>query len=258
MAIVTVLSDFGERDGYVAAMKGVILSLAPNAAVVDVGHQVPRGDVEAGAFVVSQYWSLFPGGSVHLIVVDPGVGGARRALAAAVDGRFIVAPDNGLITRVLRAAGEWVAVEITSRRILRGAISSTFHGRDIFAPAAAHLAAGRPLSEIGARLPNPVLLDVADPRREEGSVHGRIIHADRFGNLISDIPADWVDGGYEFRVEDRDVGRLRGSYSDVAHGEALTLIGSLDTVEVAVRNGSAAETLHLGRGAAIVGTRTGG
>ena len=255
MAIVTMLSDFGERDGYVAAMKGVVLSLAPSAVVVDAGHAVPRGDVEAAAFVIFQYSSLFPAGTVHLAVVDPGVGGDRRALSLEVDGRFVVAPDNGLVSRVLRAAASWRGVQISDPDVFRSPTSSTFHGRDIFAPAAGHLAGGGSLADLGPPLADPVLLDRVDPHREDGAVYGRVVHTDRFGNLISDIPADWVDGRYRFRVEGRDVGPLRASYSDVPSGQPVVLIGSLGTVEVAVRDGSATASLGVERGAAVLGTR---
>jgi S-adenosylmethionine hydrolase len=252
MAVVTLLTDFGTRDGFVAAMKGVILSIAPEADVQDAGHDVDPGDIEVAAWALAQYWDLYPAGTVHVAVVDPGVGGPRRPIALTADGRFFVGPDNGLVTRVVQAADSWRCVEIAEPRFVRPVVSSTFHGRDIFAPAAAHLARGVPLERLGPALERPRLLDLTPPERREGEVRGRVAHVDRFGNLITDIPGEWVGRGWRVRVAGREAGVLRGSYSEVGRGEPVAVVGSWGTVEVAIREGSAAEALQAARGDPVI------
>lgn len=256
MPIVALLSDFGTRDGFAAAVKGVILAIDPNIQVVDATHDIPRGDIETGAWVLSQYCGLFPVGTVHVAVVDPGVGSERGAIALEADGRFVVAPDNGLVTQILLIANTWRCVEITERRYMRPVISQTFQGRDIFAPAAAHLARGVPLEKLGPRVLKPQQIPVVPPERQRDGVSGRVMHVDRFGNLITDIPAAWVDDEWRFWVEGRDVGPLRSSYSDVEVGQLMALPGSLGTVEIAARERSAAEVLEASRGASVVARRS--
>ncbi len=252
MAAVAFLSDFGTADGFAAAMKGVVSELAPDARLVDATHDVPAGDVEAGAWALAQYWNLFPPGTVHLAVVDPGVGGARKAIAMAADERYVVAPDNGLITRVVLAASSWRCVELAEPAYQRPDPSPTFHGRDIFAPAAAHLARGIPLAELGPSLDRPQLLDIAPPVREDRAIQGRIAHVDRFGNLITDIPAGWVDERWRFELAGRDLGCLRRTYADVGKVEPVVVVGSMGTVEVATRDASAAKELGAARGDPVV------
>ena len=246
--IVTLLSDFGTRDGFVAAMKGVILEIAPTARLADATHDIAPGDVEAAAFVLHQYWRLFPPGTVHLAVVDPGVGTERRAVALEAEGRYVVAPDNGLITRVMGAVPTARCVEMSAAEYWRSDPSMTFHGRDIFAPAAAHLAAGVPLERLGPAVADPVLLTLEPPRRTPQEIVGRVAHIDRFGNLITDVPAEWLVDGWRVSVAGREVGSLRRTYADVEEGEPLALIGSLGTLEVAARGGSAASQLGAARG----------
>lgn len=255
MSIITLLSDFGTTEGFVAAMKGVVLGIAPQAALVDATHDIEPGDVEAGAFVLGQYWRLFPAGTVHLAVVDPGVGSGRRPIALAADGRYVVGPDNGLATEVLNAAGRWRCVEIAEARFRLAAPSPTFHGRDIFAPAAAHLAAGAELEALGPEVGDPERLEIPAPRRTERDVRGRIAHIDRFGNLITDIPANWVGEGWLIAVGDRRVGGLRRTYSDVDRGALVAVAGSLGTVEIAIREASARVELGAKRGDPVRATR---
>jgi S-adenosylmethionine hydrolase len=255
MPVVTLLTDFGTADGFVAAMKGVVLAIAPDAGLVDVAHDIAPGDIEAGAWVLSQYWNLFPQGTVHVAVIDPGVGGARRAIALAADDRFVVAPDNGLVTYVVRAAASWRCVEVGEPHYMRPAPSATFHGRDIFAPVAAHLARGVGLERMGPVLDGPRMLDVQPAEKAEGEIRGRIAHVDRFGNLITDIPADWVDEAWRFAVKGHAVGGLRRTYSDVDRGELVAVIGSMGTLEIAAREASAAEALGVARGDPVTATR---
>ncbi len=257
MPVVTLLSDFGTRDGFAAAMKAVILDLAPAVQLVDATHEIPPGDVEAAAWTLGQYWNLYPSGTVHLAVVDPGVGSRRRAIALAADDRYVVAPDNGLVSEVLATAERWSCVEIVEARYLRPNPSATFHGRDVFAPAAAHLANGLPLERLGPSVDDPQRLTKEPPTRTPAEVRGRIAHIDRFGNLITDIPGDWVDGSWRFVVGDPavDVGLLRRTYSDAEEGALLAVIGSAGTVEVAARGASAANLLGATRGDPVIGRR---
>ncbi len=181
---ITLLTDFGTADGYVAAMKGVLASRVPDALLDDVAHDLPRGDVRAGSWALRRFWRRFPGGTVHLVVVDPGVGTERRALAVEAEGRFVVCPDNGVATSVLEEAADWRAVELVGVDPPEGAVSTTFHGRDLFAPAAARLATGTPLDELGPDVADPIRLDEPQAEMVDGGVRGQVVHVDRFGNLV--------------------------------------------------------------------------
>ncbi len=250
MPVVTLLTDFGTGDGYAASLKGVIASLCPEARVDDASHEIPPGDIEAGTWALGRYWRLYPPGTVHLAVVDPGVGTERKALAVRADERWLVAPDNGVLTRVLDEASAWAAVAIQERRWLREPVSRTFHGRDVFAPAAAHLAAGVPLEELGPAVRDPVRLALPGFTIAPEAIVGAVVHVDRFGNLVTNIPETWASSG-RIRVGGREVGALRRTYGEVAPGEVLALVGSAGLLEISVRGGSAAAVLGLGRGAEV-------
>ncbi len=196
MPIITLITDFGERDGYVGAMKGVILGIAPGAALVDISHDIPPQDIPSAAFVLWSTYRFFPPDTVHLVVVDPGVGTQRRPIAVETrHGRF-VAPDNGVLGYVLDEEREWQAVHLAEQRFWRPEVSMTFHGRDIFAPAAAHLAAGVPLHELGPAITNPVPMPFPRVRRLDGArCLARLVYIDRFGNCVTNLPADYPLGG---------------------------------------------------------------
>ena len=235
--IVTLLTDFGTADGYVGEMKGVLSTLAPNAVLVDVAHDVAPHDVDGARLALARYWRRFPEGTVHLVVIDPGVGSARGALAATSEGRFLVGPDNGVLSpALLHADARCVSLPLPA-----GA-APTFHGRDVFAPAAAQLA-------LGAEEDDPVIRRTPEAtRRADGGVQGEIITVDRFGNAVTNLLA--MRGG------EVHVGALalpvRRTYADVATGEAVALVGSSGLVEIAVRDGSAATKLGLRRGSEVV------
>src|SRR6267143_317131 len=182
--IVTLTTDFGARDSYVAAMKGVILGIAREARLVDVSHEVAAHDITEAALALEAAAPFFPSGTVHLAVVDPGVGTARRGLAVAADGHIFVGPDNGLFTPFLDGDG-WRAFELAEADYRLPEVSRTFHGRDVFAPAAAHVATGVDPSRLGPRLVDPVRLAWPEVRAVAGAVAGAVVHADRFGNLIT-------------------------------------------------------------------------
>jgi S-adenosylmethionine hydrolase len=244
VSLVTLLTDFGTVDGYVAEMKGELLTHAPDATVIDVSHDIRPHDVAQARDTVSRYWRRFPVGTVHIVVVDPGVGTERAALAISADHRFLIAPDNGVLTAALQYPGA-TAVRLT---IPSGA-SPTFHGRDVFAPVAAALLIGTPLGQVGTPFPAPLLLPVPVPSRTAAGITGEIVSIDRFGNAITnidDVPAG--TGSCEVRGH---VLRVRRTYGDVGIGDALALRGSSGHLEIAVRDGSAAERLGLATGMAV-------
>jgi S-adenosylmethionine hydrolase len=247
MPLITLLTDFGTTDSYVAEIKGVLLSAAPAAVLVDVTHLVPPGDVRAGAYILGRTWHRFPPGTVHLSVVDPGVGTSRAAFALQSHGHWFVGPDNGLFTPVIRDA----EVEIVELRIPRDA-SPTFHGRDLFAPAAAALACGVPLQSLGRPFAGvPQRLVYTEPRYEGKSVLGEIVYVDRFGTLVTNLNTELVPPYATLEVEGLDLGPLRRTFGDVPTGGLLAYVGSDGAVEVAVRDGSAARRLGLGVGGRV-------
>ena len=243
MPIITLLTDFGTADGYVGEMKGVLLSEAPGATLVDVSHDVPAHDIEMGRLTLARYWKRFPPGTVHVAVVDPGVGSSRAAIAVASDNRFLVGPDNGVLSAALLAAdAEAVELSIPSHA------SSTFHGRDVFAPAAARLANGLPIGELGPRVSNPVVRRTPEPRRgENGELVGQVIAIDRFGNAITNLLG--IRSG-EIRVAECTL-PLRRTYTDLRDGEVGAVVGSSGLVEIAMREGRAADVLALARGTPV-------
>ena len=244
-SIVTLLTDFGTADGYVAEMKGVILSAAPNAMLVDVTHDIAAQDVEGARLTIARYWRRFPPGTVHVAVVDPGVGTARLARAVQSDGRYLVGPDNGVLSPALLIPGA-TAVELP---VLAQA-AATFHGRDVFAPAAARLAAGTPLDTLGAPLHTPIVRRTPEASRlPDGSIVGEVISIDRFGNAITNLLAH--GGGAVVQVGETAIA-VRRSYADVEPGALVALTGSNGLLEIAVRDGSAAERLELARGARVI------
>jgi S-adenosylmethionine hydrolase len=247
---ITLLTDFGTADGYVAAMKGVIAAIVPDALIDDASHDIAPGDVHAAAWVLAGYWRFYPRGTIHVAVVDPGVGSARRALAALADDQLFVAPDNGLLTRVLGAARVSNVVAIENERFLRDVRSATFHGRDVFAPVAAHLVRGTSHRELGPVISDPVRLQLPQPNRSGKSIAGVIVHIDRFGNLVTNIPADWIDVQSRVQIGSREL-LVHRTYADVAAGQPLALIGSRDVLEISVRDGNAAAVLSAQRGTSV-------
>lgn len=241
--LVTLLTDFGTADGYVGEMKGVLLTAVPEVRVVDISHDVPPQDVELARLAVARYWRRYPTGSIHLVVVDPAVGSSRRALAVASDGRYLVGPDNGVLSPALLLPGaRAVSIPVPPNA------APTFHGRDVFAPAAAALAAGATLESLGTPVADPVVRRTPEPVREsDGTVRGVVIAVDRFGNAITNL-VGVRDGNVQ--VAGKRVAVQR-TYADVASAEPLALVGSSGLLEVAVRDGNAAATLGIARGATV-------
>lgn len=241
--LVTLLTDFGTADGYVAEMKGVLYTQVPDASIIDLSHDVAPQQVEAARLAVARYWRRFPAGVVHLVVVDPGVGSGREAIAVMSDGRYLVGPDNGVLSPALLHP----SARVVSLPVPPGT-APTFHGRDVFAPAAAALARGGRLESLGSALPSPVIRRTPEAVRDPGGgIRGEVIAIDRFGNAITNI-AGHHDGSV--RVADRDI-PVRRTYGDVPAGDLVALVGSSGLLEVAIRDGNAATTLGVRPGVVV-------
>jgi S-adenosyl-L-methionine hydrolase (adenosine-forming) len=250
LPLLTLLTDFGTADYYVAAVKGTVLRLAPGTVLVDVSHQVPPGDVETAAFLLAAAAPAFPAGTVHLAVVDPGVGSGRRILVARTPTARFVAPDNGLLTRVLEDAVSIRSVERSG--LFLPAPGQTFQGRDRFAPVAAWLLRGEAEEELGPEIGDPRRLQSPPPRRSPGRISGRVIHVDRYGNLVTDIPAAWLPAGpCRAEVAGRTTNRRASHYAEIPAGEAALIPGSLGTVELALNGDDLARRWGVGRGEAV-------
>ncbi|MEW6657625.1 MAG: SAM-dependent chlorinase/fluorinase [Thermodesulfobacteriota bacterium] len=237
-------------------MKGVILGLNPRAVLVDVTHEVPAQDIPRGAFILAQAAPYFPPGTIHLVVVDPGVGPGRRGLAAYARGHYWVGPDNGLFQWAWAGSSDLTIVSLTAAGYFRPQVVATFHGRDIFAAVAAHLSLGVDLLSFGPPITDPLPLPFPAPVRESGMIHGQIIYVDHFGNLVSNIPASelrpWLqDRKLVVRIGSRTISGLSSTYEDTAPGEFLALIGSHGYLEIAGNQEHAARRLGLGVGASL-------
>jgi len=252
--IITLLTDFGLADGYAGVMHGVILGINPQATIVDLTHEVPPQDIRYGAYVLAASYRHFPPGTIHVAVVDPGVGSQREALAAEVAGQFFLAPDNGVLSYVL-AEGYSALIRLTEPRYWLPNPSRTFHGRDIFAPAAAHLSLGVPLAALGEPFTEPLLLPIPRPvQRPDGTWVAHIIHVDRFGNLITDLRPEvarpeLITGA---RVKGRTITAVVETYSDVPSGAPAILVSSGGTFEIAVRDGDARAELGANVGDEVI------
>jgi S-adenosylmethionine hydrolase len=257
--IVTLLTDFGTADYFVGALKGAVLAANPGARVVDITHEVPPFDVEAGAFTLRAAFETFPEGTVHVAVVDPGVGSARRGIAVEGRGHTFVGPDNGLFGHVYERVRPCRAFHLTNAKYFRREVSPTFHGRDIFAPVAGALSRGVRAEELGpevfdfVRLPTSVAERAAD-----GTLLGAVLHVDRFGNLVTNItPEELSDEavarGAHLVIAGREVRRFRRFFAEDAEGagEPFAVWGSAGLLEVAVFRDSAARVLGVGRGARV-------
>ena len=241
MRCITLLTDFGTADGYVGELKGVLLAAAPSAQVVDITHDVTAHDVELGRLAVARYWRRFPEGTIHVAVVDPGVGSERAALAVASDGRFLIGPDNGVLSPALLLPGAR-AVRLP---VPRNA-APTFHGRDVFAPAAASLANGVPFDSLGQPVSDPVIHRTPEPHRTaSGDIAGQVIAIDRFGNAITNLLGG-LRGG-DLVVGSRVLPQKR-TYSELREGEAGAVVGSAGLLEIVVREGRASDAFALKRG----------
>jgi len=251
--VISLMTDFGQKDGYVGAMQGVILNICPTATLIHLSHDIPPQDIRRAAFVLYQAFSYYPAHTIHCVVVDPGVGSNRRAIAVRTNHGIFVGPDNGLFSLVLAAEPVNVieAVTLTNPDYQLPSVSATFHGRDIFAPVAAHIANGIPLSKFGPRAINLVRLDSGSHSQPRSAMHprtSRIIHIDHFGNLILELTAHDLDDPEQvtLTIGDYVITSLSATFADVEVGDLLAYIGSSrDHIEIAIRNGNAAQKLGV-------------
>jgi len=243
--LITLTTDFGLRDGYVAAMKGAILSCSPELVLIDVTHEIPPGEIAAAAYVLRQATACFPAGTLHLVVVDPGVGSERRGVACQCGPQLYVAPDNGVLSAVLESEASLRAHVISRPALWRKGPSPVFHGRDIFGPVAAHLASGGALEDVGEAIDPATLIRTPwpEPHAQGDTWTGAVIYVDHFGNLVTNLalePGLLLLGSVE--IAGRAVALAR-TYSDVANGELIALRGSSGLLEIACNGGNAAEML---------------
>jgi S-adenosylmethionine hydrolase len=252
--IVTFTSDFGTTDWFVGVVHGVVHDGCADARVVDLTHEVPPGDIDAGAFVLEAAAPDFPPGTVHLAVVDPGVGTSRLALAVAARGQWFVGPDNGLLEWALCAPGARVHA-LSDAKWLRQPVSRTFHARDVFAPVAAHLACGVPLDRFGPAVAAPVRRPRSEPHlADDGSLTGCIVYLDRFGNALTDLTTEWLDRAFQgidgrdliVDVLDRTIDGIRGSYGEAKIGALVALLGSSGRLEIAEVGGNSSHRFGIG------------
>ncbi|UCG13005.1 MAG: SAM-dependent chlorinase/fluorinase [Deltaproteobacteria bacterium] len=255
--IVTLLTDFGTRDHYVATLKAVLLTINPALNLVDITHDIAPQNIQEGGFVLASSFQFFPAGTLHLAVVDPGVGGERQGLAAATERHIFVGPDNGIFDRAFALDPPRLVVSLQSREYQLSQPSATFHGRDIFAPATAHLSLGLPLERLGPSIRYRMIRPGRVVFSDQGEVHGEIIHIDRFGNLISNIEIPFARGreglqDLQVHLPTLQVFTGPSTYEEAPPSRPFALIGSTGHLEVAVRNGSAHELTGHGVGSSVV------
>jgi S-adenosylmethionine hydrolase len=252
MALIALTTDFGTTDAFVGVMKGVIASGAPGVPVIDVTHGVPPQDVLAGALVLRHAVPYFPPGTIHVAVVDPGVGSARRPLCVETNHALLVGPDNGLLSLAAPPETTRRVIHLTEERFFRTPRSATFHGRDVFAPVAAALASGTLVASLGSEISDMKRLHVPVVVREDAHLRGEVLYVDHFGNLVTNIPADALPARSTVQIGTTRIHGVAPSYSAGVPGMPLAVVNSWDVLEIAVRDGSARERLGAGVGAPVV------
>lgn len=259
LGLITLLTDFGDRDSFVASMKGVILTINPHATLVDLSHHVPPHSVEDAAYLLNSCYRYFPEGTVHVAVVDPGVGSARRPLIAKNERYFFLAPDNGLLTHILAESSEIEVREIENKAYRLASLGHTFDGRDLFAPAAAWLTKQQPFTSFGRLIDDCKTFTISKPKWEAMALVGEIVRVDRFGNLISNLTQQHLEEvrlsmkgrQLSFRIGKQNIEGLVASYSEGTEEQPFALINSDGRLEVFVKEASAADLLEVGKGARV-------
>ena len=259
-SIITLLTDFGLQDYFVGAMKGAILSVNPSAQIVDITHDIPPQDIHAGAFNLLASYPAFPPGTIHVAVVDPGVGSHRKPLLIECAGRFFIGPDNGIFSWICEREGKVRAIHLENEKFFRHPVSATFHGRDIFAPVAAALSNGVAFEEFGDRVKDYVRLEsLAVKTVTDGQMEARIIHIDRFGNCVTNLTRDHVSDvsfktGAKLFVSGRDISTFRHFFAEPVdpQNKLFCIFGSAGFLEIAARDSSAAATLDARRGQPVL------
>ncbi len=258
--IITLTTDFGTADYFVAAMKGVILSTSPGAYIVDITHEIPPQDIEAGAYILLTACASFPPGTIHVAVVDPGVGSARKPIVIAAGGQFFVGPDNGLFSYACDRLPLTGIFHLTNSKYFCEPVSPTFNGRDVFAPVAAALSIGVGPSEMGNEIPDYVRLNSLKPEiTRNGQINGRVIHVDRFGNCVTnisrnDLSPERIKAGATLRVQGKTINSFRNFFNEQSEGseKVFAVWGSAGFLEIAAANQSAAKLLKAQRGDAVI------
>ena len=252
-SIVTVTTDFGSADGYAGVVKGVILSIAPAATIVDLSHDVGRWDIAAAAWILATSYRYFPADTVHLGVVDPAVGTARRKVIVKAGHGVFVGPDNGIFSQVLAREKEHSAFELSEKRFWLADPSSTFHGRDIFAPVAAYYLNGVEPAALGTEIDPATLVRLPESAliASGNTIEGRVVYVDHFGNLVTNIAGAQVRAGASFTLAGRQLGMLAHTYESAGSGSPVALLGSHGFVEIAVNRGKASELLEAGVGTVV-------
>src|SRR5262245_42023964 len=258
--MITLLTDFGLSDYFVPAVKGVILTINPEARIIDITHEVAAHDIHAAAFTLGACYHNFPAGTIHVVVVDPGVGSSRRAIVAEACGHFFVGPDNGVFSLVYARESKPRVFHITNSRYFHHPVSATFHGRDVFAPIAAHIDRGASPEEIGAEIEDYVRFEIPRARSIEarGVIEGRIIHIDRFGNCVTsftaaDLKPDEITSSTKIHVGGRDVSRFNAYFAETADQDVLFAYpGSAGFWEIALWRRPAAELINARRGVEVI------
>jgi S-adenosylmethionine hydrolase len=245
--IITLTTDFGLSDPFVGIMKGVILGIAPSAQLVDITHGIRSCDIGEAAFLIETAYRFFPEGTVHIVVVDPGVGSARCPLAARSHGHLFVAPDNGVLSSVL----DEDVYHITNGDFFLNPVSRTFHGRDIFAPVAARLARGSPIESVGPRVHAFVKKALQAPQYQDGKLVGTVLHVDRFGNVITNLRRSDLGSNFAICIAGRRITRFCASFSEAEGGEIVALEGSTGYIEIVLNQASASDLLNVKRGTQI-------
>lgn len=258
MSVITLTTDFGTQDWFVGTMKGVILSIAPHAQVIDITHQISPGNIRAGAFTLMAAAPCFPKGTIHMAVVDPGVGSKRRAIAVQTKNAVFIGPDNGLLTWALRQETIRSVRQIRNEALFRQPVSRTFHGRDIFAPTAAHLANGTKFAQVGPEIKDWKQLSWPEVQRTGKTITGEILHIDRFGNAIANLShdllseAEWSQA--QVVIKRHKMGAPQTNYAAKKQGQPLAILSSAGFLEIAVNSGSAEKQFKLKVGDKVVAT----
>lgn len=254
--VFTLITDFGDEGGYAGIMKGVILTINPHCQIIDITHQISPQGIEEAAFLLHNAYSYFPAHSIHVVVVDPGVGSERKPILVETDKYWFVGPDNGVFSFVFSVKGFKKVWEITNKRYFLPEISFTFHGRDIFAPVAAHVSLGVPAEKLGKELRGFVILKDLEPRVSAGMIRARVVYIDHFGNLVSNVSRDLfsklVAGkSFSINVGGKLIQKLSLSYADAEDGEILALFGSSRWLEISLKDGNCQRALQVKKGAAV-------
>jgi S-adenosylmethionine hydrolase len=255
LMFITLTTDFGISSPYVAAMKGVLLGINPNAKIVDLSHSLPAQKLRPASYFLAQAVPYFPPDTLHVCVVDPGVGSRRALIYVEAGTQRILAPDNGVLTEVVRVLGGAKMIrQLTEPKYWRSSVSSTFHGRDILAPAAGHISLGVSPTELGPVMAEMIKLDTPAPRQGGSWFEGEVTFVDDFGNLISNFPASILPPSFRVTVAGQEISRFVRTYSEAQAGELVTLISSDGHLEIAVVNGNAAQHLRAASGTVVMVT----